>query len=119
MIDQVERVTELVAKELQKISLGEDVGYAVSQSFAPVQTGPQIQMLISWIITVSMRSPLLGMDHLSYNAILPCQPGHFPPDKAFAETTKLAMDGVRKLYDEVLSQSKDQIKQIPGVVMGK
>lgn len=115
MIDQDKRITELVASALKKVSLGEEVGYSVGPCFAPMQLpNGQQAVIYSWIISVTMRSPLLGEPNIAYQAIIPCEPGRFPPDKAFTDSVKMAMDGVRKIYDDILSKSKDAVNVIPG-----
>lgn len=123
MNDTMQRVTDLVRAEVKKLAMGEPVGLTVTQAFAPVQTPQGLNMLFSWVIAVDTRNPLLGQDQICFPVIIPCQPGYMPPDKAFKDSAKMALEGVRKLYAEALSQNPDpnQPRAIDGsnLIIGK
>lgn len=103
MIDQIARINELCKTELKKLSLGDPVGVAVTLSFAPVQTPTgQTGLFLSWVIMVTLKSPLLGYDDIAFPVVIPTQ-NNMPPDSAFVESLKMALGNVRKIADEAVN----------------
>jgi hypothetical protein len=126
MNETLQRVTDLVRGEIKKLAMGEPVGLTVAHGFVPIQTPQGMQLTIGWIITADMRNPLLGQDQIAFTGIIPCQPGYMPTDRAFKDTAKMALDGVRNLYAEVLSNMNSTPGNPPagaidgsGLIMGK
>ena len=126
MNDTLTRITELVKGEIKKLALGEPVGVSVTQSFVPVNTPQGLNLMPGWIITVDTRSPLLGQDPMAFPVIIPCQPGYMPSDRAFKDSAKMALEGMRNLYQEALSQMNSTPENAPanvvdgsGLVLGK
>lgn len=109
MIDQHQRLNGVVKDELAKVaaSLGIDknqVGYFVSPSFAPVQQPDgQIGLMFSWVVTVTLRIPLLGYPAISFPVIIPTPPGALPDDDAFRGATKMGLESANGAYQEVLN----------------
>lgn len=126
MNDTMQRITDLVRAEVKKLAMGEPVGLVVTQGFVPIQTPQGMQLTAGWVVTVDTRNPLLGQDRLAFPVIIPSQPGYMPSDKAFLDSAKMALDGVRKLHDESLSQMNNVQQSGPegtidgtGLVIGK
>ena len=123
MNDTLQRITDLVKGEIRKLALGEPIGVSVTQTFAPVQTPQGVNMFFSWVIAVDTRNPLLGQDQICFPVIIPCQPGYMPNDKAFKDSAKMAVEGLRKLHAEALgspnSTPDDGTIDGTGLVMGK
>lgn len=112
MIDQTARVTALVRDALKKNSFGEAVGYAVSQTFGPVQfPDGSTKLLPIWLVTVTIPNPLIGSLDYSFQAIIPFHDG-MPGDEVFIHSATATLEVLRQKKDEALSPSL-------GVVAGK
>lgn len=108
MIDQQQRLSGVVKDELAKAaaSLGVDksqVGYFVSPSFAPMQQPDgQVGLMFSWVVTVTLRIPLLGYPPVGFPVVIPTPPGTLPADDAFRGAAKMGLESANGIYRQVL-----------------
>ena len=109
MIDQQQRITTLVKDELAKqaVALGLDksqVGYAVSPTFAPV-AGPDGQpgLFYCWVVTITLRVPLVGYPPMLVPVIVPAPLGTLPKDDDFRGATVMGLQQINNGYREILN----------------
>lgn len=107
MIDQVQRLTTIVKDELtvQATPHGvskADIGYAVTQTFAPTP-GPngQIGLFLCWCVTVTLRLSLLGYDPVAFPVLIP---GGINSDSGFREAAKQGLEKAIEMRQEVMQQ---------------
>lgn len=108
MIDQHQRLSGVVKDELAKAAaaLGVDksqVGYFVGPSFAPMQQPDgQVGLMFSWVVTVTLRIPLLGYPAISFPVVIPTPPLALPNDDAFRGAAKMGLENANNAYREIL-----------------
>jgi hypothetical protein len=107
LIDQTQRITGIVRDELATQSAAHgvsktEVGYLVSQTFAPMP-GPdgQVGLFIGWIVTITLRLVLLGYEPAVSPVLIP---GPLAPDSAYRESVKQALEKAIEMRDEVMRQ---------------
>lgn len=116
MVDQVQRLTEIVRDEIKKVALRDDVGFAISQGFAPVpQPGGGMGLGPCWLVTVTLRNPLLGNPDIAQCAPIP---GVMPPEQAFRVTVSALLDGCRSDRD-ALMRGGDGASEAPALAVGR
>jgi hypothetical protein len=107
MIDQTERLTGIVRGELTAIATPHgvsktDLGYSVTQVFAPMP-GPngQVGLFLCWVVTVTLRLPLLGKDPVAFPILIP---GPIASDQAFRESAKQALEKAIEMRDDAMRE---------------
>lgn len=113
MIDQVTRLGTMIKDEIGKLAIGyglnsNDVGYSVTQAMVP-RPGPDGNqgMFMDWVVTLSLRVPILGTDKptLMFPVVVPSPVlGFMPPDQAFRESVKMALEKLNEMCQEFMSQ---------------
>ena len=116
MIDQQTRVSTIVKDELAKAAakLGVDktqVGFYVGPTFAPV-AGPdgQTGLFYSWVVTVTLRLPLLGYPAILVPVIVTAPLGTMPQDDAIRGAVTMGLENASKTYQEVMADAKAAVK---------
>ena len=109
MIDQQQRLSGVVKDEISKLAptLGVDksqVGFAVNPTFAPVaQPGGQTGLYYAWVVTITLRVPLLGYPPVLMPVIVPSPLGTLPSDNDFRGAVKMGLENASKTYTEVMA----------------
>jgi hypothetical protein len=102
MIDQTAHVTVVVKDALKLAAFGEPVGYAVSQTFGPVQfQDGSTNILPIWLITVTLPNPNIGQLDFSFQAIIPFHDG-MPKDEVFRQSATATLEVLRQKKDAAL-----------------
>jgi hypothetical protein len=117
MIDQLQRITELVEKELTTQALGQDdLGFVVSQALTLMPTPDgQVTPTPVWMVTVSTRHPLgppFGTE--PDIAIAMVIPGALPTDDNFKRGAKQSLDNVLQVRDQINAEIMQEGARIDG-----
>ena len=117
MIDQVSRITNVVKDELAKaaVTSGIDksfVGFVVGPTGpVPIQTPMGNAMVPSWVVTVTLRTELLGMPPIPSPVLVP---GPLPQDEDFRGATRQALKAAAEERDRLMNPEPLPPNTIPG-----
>jgi hypothetical protein len=94
VIDQAKRIRELFRSELDRLKLGDSVGFAVDgPAYVPSQQG----ITVGWLILVTLKhNKLLGQSDIGVT--VPVM-GVLPPDDVFRKGAAVILEEARKLRD--------------------
>src|ERR1039457_7206642 len=102
MIDHAKRIREVFKGELNKIKLGDTVGFAVDgPAYVPSQQG----ITVGWLIMVTLKhNVLLGQPDLGVS--VPVM-GVLPPDEVFRQGAAYILEEARKLRHQASQPDTD------------
>src|SRR5215813_2320522 len=100
MADHGARVAGIVRDELKSLPFGGQFSYAVGHSWGtvPIQ-GDQVYVGTLWVITVSLRNPLVGEPDIAQSVPVA---GPVPPDHIFRQATRMLAGACRKEHARAL-----------------
>ena len=106
MIDQVQRITNVVKDELAKAAVTNGIdrsllGFVVWPTGpVPVQTPMGTAVVPSWVVTVTLRTELLGMPPIPSPVLVP---GPLPQDEDFRGATRQALQAAAAERDRLMN----------------
>lgn len=99
------------------------VGYALSFSFGPVQTAGGQMLMPTWILAVSLRTELLGMQPVVVPIMVPnpisaeAGTAHLPSDADFRGAARQALDVAMQGRDALMHPERPLDGAIAGEVI--